>query len=118
VSRYLILLLLNTPFIIAALVNALVTYKLSKMSRPRFIFQVILWLAVFAGLALAKPIYEFLFSNNLTHTEPLSLFDVMQITGIVGIFFIANRTRAKVEALERRVQDLHQELSIRLANDR
>ncbi|HEX9153676.1 MAG TPA: hypothetical protein VF809_02550 [Candidatus Saccharimonadales bacterium] len=114
-SRYLILLILNAPFIIAALGNALVNFKLRRISRNRFVFQLIMWILVFAGLAAAQPIYQFLFSNNLTHTEPLSLFDVIQITGIVIVLFIANRTRTKVEALERRVQDLHQELSIRLS---
>jgi hypothetical protein len=116
-SRYLILLLLNTPFIIAGLVNALVSYKLSKISKRRFMFQFVVCLVVFIGLASAKPIYEFLFSNNLTHTEPLSLFDVIQITGIIAIIFVAQRTRAKLETLERRVQDLHQELSIKLSEE-
>jgi hypothetical protein len=117
VSRYLILLILNAPFILTALTNALVNFKLGRMSRSRFGFQVALWLVVFGGLAAAQPIYHFLFSNNLTHTEPLSLFDVIQITGIVIVLFIANRTRAKLEAVERRLQDLHQELSIRLSAD-
>jgi hypothetical protein len=116
VSRYLILLLLNGPFIIAGLVNALVNFKLSKISKRRFLFQAGLWTLVFVGLAATQPIYQFLFSNNLTQTEPLSLFDVIQITGIVIIFFIANRTRTKLDVLERRVQDLHQELSIRLSD--
>jgi hypothetical protein len=117
-SRYLILLLLNTPFIIAGLINALVSYKLSKISRGRFIYQSIIWILVFVGIASIKPVYEFLFSNNLTATEPLSLFDVIQITGIVAVVFILHRARAKVETLERRVQDLHQELSIRLSKEK
>jgi hypothetical protein len=116
VSRYLILLLINTPFIVAGVLNALVNFKLKKVSTRRFIYQLGMWLLVFASLALIKPIYEFLFSNNLTKTEPLSLFDVMQITGIVAVVFISSRSRAKIEVLERRVQDLHQELSIRLAD--
>ena len=116
-SRYLILLLLNTPFILAGLLNALVNYKLKKSSLSRFLSQLAFWLLVFAGLALTKPIYEFLFSNNLTQTEPLSLFDVMEITGIVAVFFIISRSRLKVEILEKRIQDLHQELSIRLSED-
>ncbi len=70
---------------------------------------------ILAGIALADPIYRFLFSNNLTQTEPLSLFDVMQITGIVIALFLANRSRTKLDILERRVQDLHQELSIQLS---
>jgi hypothetical protein len=88
-----------------------------RTSRSRFLFQTAFWLIVFIGLASAQPIYQFLFSNNLTNTEPLSLFDVIQITGIVAVLFIANRTRAKVEVLERRLQDFHQELSIRLSQD-
>ena len=116
-SRYLILLLINTPFVIGGIVNALVSYKLDKISKRRFLYQCLTWLIVFTGLATIKPLYEFLFSNNLTHTEPLSLFDVMQITGIIAVIFIVHRNRAKTEALERRVQDLHQELSIRLSED-
>jgi hypothetical protein len=116
VSRYVILLILNGPFIIAGLINAVVNYKMSKISKQRFYFYTVMWILVFIGLASLQPIYNYLFSNKLTQTEPLSLFDVMQITGIVVIFFIANRSRTKLEALERRVQDLHQELSIRMSD--
>jgi hypothetical protein len=116
VSRYLLLLILNIPFIIAGLVNALVSYKLLKISKQRFIFQTFLWLIMLIGLASAKPIYQFLFTNNLTETEPLSLFDVIQITGIVILFFAINRSHTKLDTLEHRVQDLHQELSIRLSS--
>jgi hypothetical protein len=114
-SRYTILVILNTPFIIAGILNALIAYKLSKITTRRFVLQLIFWLVIFTSLVAAEPIYRFLFSNNLTATEPLSLFDVMQITGIVAIFFMANRTRTKLYTLERRVQDLHQELSIKLS---
>ena len=88
-----------------------------KISRKKFTFQLLIWLVVFSGLASAQLIYQFLFSNQLTKTEPLSLFDVIQITGITTVLFIANRSRIKIESLERRVQDLHQELSIRLSDD-
>jgi hypothetical protein len=109
------LLLLNLPFIIAGIMSALVAYKLRKLSRRKFIFQTVLWLLVLLGLVLAYPIYTFLFSNNLTNTEPLSLFDVIQITGIVLLFFLVNRARSKLDTLERQVHDLHRELSIRLS---
>lgn len=114
-SRYLILVLLNTPLIITALVGALVNYKTGALARRSFIRQIVLWLVIFAGLAGAKPIYELLFSKGLTATEPLSLFDVIQITGIIIVLYIATRSRIKLEATERRLQDLHQELSIRLS---
>lgn len=75
-----------------------------------------LWLGILLGLIFAEPIYIYLFSNNLTQTEPLSLFDVMQITGIIGVLFIASSAYNKVSTLEKKVQDLHQELSIRISD--
>lgn len=114
-SRYLLLFLFNLPFILAALLSAVTQYKLGHSTKRRMYVQVVVWSMILIGLALAGPIYRYLFNNHLTATEPLSLFDVIQVTGIVITFYIANRTRAKVEVLERRVNDLHQELSIRLS---
>jgi hypothetical protein len=116
-SRYLLLLLLNLPFVMAGLLGALTQYKLRKSSKRRFIAQTILWLTILTGLITAQPLYEWLYDRNLTQTEPLSLFDVIQITAIVVVFYTANRTRSKLEETERRLQDLHQELSIRLRNE-
>lgn len=114
-SRYLLLLVLNTPFVIAAIVSALTQYKLGHSSKRRFVSQTVLWLLVIIGLSLAQPIYAWLFTNNLTQTEPLSLFDVVQITAIVIVFYVANRNRIKIENLEQRLRSLHQELSIKLS---
>ena len=114
-SRYLILVLVNLPLIILAISGVVVDYKMGKISRKRFLFQASIWITILLALISTKFIYEFLFNNHLTQTEPLSLFDVIQITGIIIILFVANRSRIKLEALERRVQDLHQELSIKLS---
>lgn len=113
-SRYLLLFLLNLPFILAALLSALTQYKLGKSSRRRFVVQAAIWIVILFGLAIAQPLYEWLYSHDLTQTEPLSLFDVIQITAIVITFYMANRTRAQLELAERRLSDLHQELSILL----
>jgi len=114
-SRYLLLFLLNLPFIAAAILSAITLYKLNRSSLRRVSLQVTFWLLLLICLALAEPLYIWLFNNQLTDTEPLSLFDVVQITGIVVVFYIANRTREKSHILERRLNDLHQELSISLS---
>lgn len=114
-SRYLLLLILNTPFVIAGILSAFVSYKLGRSSRRSMFGRIVFWLAIFIGLMMAQPIYEYLFSNNLTQTEPLSLFDVVQITAAVFVFYVASRARSKVDALERRINELHQELSILLS---
>jgi hypothetical protein len=99
------------------LLNAVVDYKTKKIPRKKFIVQLIIWLIIFTSIASTKFIYDSLFSNHLTTTEPLSLFDVIEITGIILILFMANRSRIKLDALERKFQELHQELSIRISKD-
>lgn len=114
-SRYLLLLLLTAPFILLAILETITRYKLGRLGKKRLIIQTIMWSLILVGLASAESIYTWLFQNRLTQTEPLSLFDVIQITAIVIVFYMANRSRAKIEILEKRLQDLHQELSIRLS---
>lgn len=114
-SRYLLLLLLNTPFIALSILGAITRYKLHRSTKIRLLVQLLTWSLIFIGLASMEFVYSWLFENKMTQTEPLSLFDVIQMTAIVIVFYIANRSRSKVDTLERRVQDLHQELSIILS---
>lgn len=114
-SRYYLLLILTSPFIIAGILSAVTQYKLRHITKRRFITQTIIWVVIFIGLALAKPTYEILSAQGLTDTDSLSLFDVVQITAIVMLFHIANRMRLKVESIEHRLERLHQELSIELS---
>lgn len=90
---------------------------MKNIGKRRFIFRLVLWIGIFAGLLFAEPIYNYLFTNNLTQTEPLSLFDVIQITAIISILFIANQANLRASILEKQVRDLHQELSIRLSSN-
>jgi len=116
VSRYLILVLLNLPLILIAITNTIVSYKMKHTSLRRLIFKVCFWLIVLLGLIFTDSIYNFLYDQGLTQTEPLSLFDVLQITAIIYVFFLVNKLYVKVDVLEKRVQYLHQELSIKLSN--
>ena len=117
-SRYLLLFLLNLPLIIIAIGSLVVKLKLKKISAKRFTVHVCFWSLILIGLILAQPIYEYLFANNLTETEPLSLFDVVQLTAIVTILFTLVRTRTRLELTERKLNDLHQELSIQMSKNK
>ena len=114
-SRYLILLLLNLPLVLAAVFGTFVDYKLKKIRRRKLFVQLSIWSIILLGLISANSVYDFLFSRKLTQTEPLSLFDVIQITGIIVVLYMANRARIRVESLERRVTEMHKELSIILS---
>ena len=117
-SRYLLLFLINLPLIILAISNTTVNFKLGRSSKRSFAFRIVFWLFLLLGLALAQPLYSFLFTNNLTESEPLSLFDVVQITSIVVVFYLTNRSRAKIDHLEHKVQALNQEISIKLSKNK
>jgi len=114
ISRYLLLFIFNLPFILAALINIITQYKLRRINRSRFYIWLIVWSAILLGLLFAEPIYAWLFASGLTASDSLSLFDVVQITAIVVLFYIVNRMRLKLEVVERRLKNLHQELSIKL----
>ena len=116
-SRYVILLLLNLPFILFAILTTVAQYKMGRASKTLTIIRTLFWLIILIGLIMAEPLYNWLFTNNLTQTESLSLFDVIQVTAIVVIANIAYHCNMKNDLLEKRVNDLHRELSIRMSKD-
>lgn len=114
-SRYTLLFLLNLPFIFAAVLSQVTQYKLGKSSKVRLRVQLVIWAFILAGLVFAESIYNWLFTKGLTQTDSLSLFDVIQITAIVMLYYIVNRFHQRIDTLEHRLNDLHQQLSIRLS---
>lgn len=114
-SRYTILVLLNIPLIITALLNSFVSYKMKHISMRRMFIKLIFWISLLLALIFTEPIYTWLYSEGLTKTEALSLFDVILISASMVMFFLINKLYVKVDVQERRLKDLHQEISIILA---
>lgn len=74
-----------------------------------------LWLLILIVLVGSFPVYNYLSGRPPLDSHELSLFDIVQTTAIVFLFYIANSQRQKMEWNERILRDLHQELSIRLS---
>lgn len=115
ISRYLLLFLFTAPFVIAGIINLIAQYKLNRIRRVRFIVWILIWTVVLLGLFFAEPFYTWLFSSGLTQSDSLSLFDVVQITAIILLFYVVNLQRTKLETIDRRLRDFHKEVSIRLS---
>lgn len=113
--RYLVLVLLNIPVILLALVSIVTQYKLGKASKQRFHHQLILWLVLLIVLIGSFPVYNYMSGKQPFDSASLSTFDIAQTTAIVALVYITNTQRQRIETVERRVNDLHQELSIRLS---
>ena len=114
--RYLALVLLNLPIILAALVNIVTQYKLKKVSAGRFRHQLILWIVIMVVLIGSFPLYNMTNGKAAFDSEELSLFDIVQTTAIIFLFHIVNNQRQRNDQIERRLRELHQELSIKLSD--
>lgn len=114
-SRYLILVLLNIPLVVAAILNTVISFKLGHLSLKRFVIKTSFWIVVLVALISTDAIYTTLYSKGLTQTEPLSLFDVLQITGVIYVFYLVNRLYVRVDVLERKFNNLHRQISIDLS---
>ena len=115
--RYLILILLNLPIILLALINIVTQYKLKKVSRNRFRNQIIIWLSALIVVIGSFPVYNLLVGRAAFDSHELSLFDIVEVTAIVFLFYMFNNQRQRIDQNEKRLRDLHQELSIRLSDD-
>lgn len=113
--RYFVLVLLNLPIILLAFVNILTQYKLEKISKTRFKFQLLWWAVILVVLLSSFPIYNVLNDMPVLDSSELTLFDIFQTTAIIYLLYILNYQRQKIEQNDRTLRELHQELSIKLS---
>ena len=113
--RYIVLVLLNTPIVALALVSFITKYKLGRLSKQRFKFQMFLWAVILFIIVSSFPIYNILSGKHPLYSADLSYFDIIQTTAIVLLIYTVNNQRQKVEQADRKLRDIHQELSIKLS---
>lgn len=114
--RYIVLILINIPVIFLALLSLTTKYKMGKIDSNRYRWQIVFWLALFILLASSFPIYNILTGRPALESSTLSFFDIVQTTAVIVLLYIVNTQRQKSEQIERRLRDLHQELSIQLSD--
>ena len=113
--RYIILILLNIPIIMLALVNIVTDYKLKKISVNRFRNQIFLWILILIVVIGSFPVYNILVGRPPLDSSELSLFDIVQTTIIIFLLYAINSQRQRIEQNEQRLKKMHQEISIRLS---
>lgn len=113
--RYLILVIINLPIVFLAFLNIITQYKMKRIDKERFIRQTLLWLIISLVLILAFPIYNLANGRAIFSSVELSFFDIAEITSIVFLFYTVNNQIRKLNNTERRLRDLHQEMSIILS---
>lgn len=114
-DKYTLLILLNLPLVILAVLDATLRYKLGKTTRQRTLLLYGFWTIIILGLFLAEHAYRALLDSGLTDSESLSVFDVIQITAIVLLLYMFLKLYSKLSDIEQRTQKLHRTLSINLS---
>lgn len=113
--RYVLLILLSSPIVAVALLNLITKYKLGQIDTAKLIKQSTFWIVLLVLLLVALPVYNHLSHNNVFASSSLTILDILQTTAIVYLIFIVNVLRQKIDRTEKRLRDMHQELSIRLS---
>jgi len=111
-DKYTLLIILNVPFVIFGYIKAATMYKSGSTRHVGFILRILFWTLILIGLVFTHEIYNFLNTNKLTDSTPLSLADVVLATGVIFSLFLSMQLYTKVDALEKRLSDLHEKLSI------
>lgn len=113
--KYLLIIILNLPFVLIGIARTVTSYQNGRISRVRAIAWMVFWLLIIAALIGAEPGYRFLQDRGLTDSTPLSIFDVGSITGIILSLTLIFRLYTKIDILEQRVAELNTQSAIRLS---
>ncbi len=111
-DKYILLLLLNIPFIIFGVLKAVMVYRMKSVDRLSFILRISFWVLILLLLLFAHGIYDYAFSHGWTDSSPLSLPDVVLATAFMLTLSLSIRLYAKIDAMDKRLSDLHEKLSI------
>lgn len=102
-----------------AIINTVVNYKLNHaISKQRFIRQLALWSIIILVICGSFPVYNLLNGYPLFRSDGFSLFDIAQTAIIVYLIYIVNGQRRRIDNLDKNIRKLHQELSIKLSEEK
>ena len=113
--KYVLVVVFNLPFVLLGMLHTYQAYARHRTTRVRFVTRMAFWLAIGVGLFFARPFYDFLSSHKLTSSGPLSIFDVVETTGVTAALYLVYRLYAKTDVMEQRIATLHRELVLRAA---
>jgi hypothetical protein len=111
-DKYVLLFILNIPFVIFGVLKAVMVYRTKSVDRLTFVLRMLFWLLILLVLIFAHGIYNYLYDHGLTDSTPLSLPDVVLATGVMICLSLCVRLYSKVDAMDKRISDLHEKLSI------
>jgi hypothetical protein len=116
-SKYALLVIINIPILLIGIIGAVTNYKTSRISRQRCITQVTMWLLIGVLFVFIEPIYNSLIRHHLTESAPMSIFDMLLLTGIVFCLLLVKQANEKIMEMNKKLARLHENQAIANARD-
>jgi|SRR5688572_21486510 hypothetical protein len=116
-SKYVLLVLINLPLLIVGVVSALTHYNTKRISRRRMIVEVAFWASIGIALVFAEPLYNALIENNLTDSQPMSLFDIALLTIVIFCLLLIKSSNERITQLHKKISRMHENLAISSADE-
>ena len=117
-DKYTILIILNSPLALYGLFNVLLSYKLKRLRPSQALIRILFWGLLLIGIIFARQLSSLLYQQNLTDSPPLSIFDVVLVTGVMSSLLLVARAHGRIQELETKLTLLHERLSILLSNNK
>lgn len=117
-DKYVLLFILNIAFVIFGYLKAVMLYRTKNTDTLTFMLRMVFWTAILLVLVFSHGIYNYLYNHGLTDSTPLSLPDVVLATGIMICLSLCVRLYSKVDAMDKRISDLHEKLSIYISESK
>lgn len=116
-SKYVLLAILNLPFVLYGYFKAVVYFKEGVYSVAQLVVRLLFWSVALTLIVLAAPIYNFLVNKALTDSPALSLADVVLATLSSLLLTMLIRVYTRVERIERQLTDLNEALALKHSRD-
>ncbi len=82
-DKYALLVVLNLPFVVFGYIKTAMMLHTGAIRRFGFVIRALFWTVILAGLLFARQLYDFLAREGLSDTSPLSIADVVLVTGFI-----------------------------------
>jgi hypothetical protein len=116
-DKYVLLFILNIPFVLFGYLKTAMLYRTKNTDNLTFVLRMLFWTAILLVLVFSHGIYNYLYDHGLTDSTPLSLPDVVLATGIMVCLSLCVRLYSKVDAMDKRISDLHEKLSVYISDN-
>ncbi len=115
-SRYVLLIIINLPLLLAGIISAISSYKTGRISKKRSITEVLFWVTVSVGIIFIEPVYNTLLRHGLTNSTPMSLFDIVLLTLLLFCLLFIKQANEKSDLLNKKITRLQESWAISQAH--